>query len=102
MQIAIRPRLAAISAITRSAAAAARAVESSTAMMVRAGVTIGSAQAPPRAAVAGHQFLGFHRALAAGLVALQTVGAGLLPGIEERLHRAPAGFDAIGALEQDV
>ena len=41
-------------------------------------------------------------AFAAGLVDLQPLGAGLLPGIEERLHRLPAGFDAVGALKQDV
>ena len=53
-------------------------------------------------AVARQQFVGRLRALAAGLVGLQALGAGLLPGVEERLHRLPAGFDAVGALEQDV
>src|SRR6266852_2574605 len=56
----------------------------------------------PAAAVALQKFIRLGRSLAAGLVALQAIGAGLLPGIEEGLHRPPARLDAIGALEQDV
>src|ERR1700690_1525083 len=56
----------------------------------------------PASSVARQQFIGPSRPLAAGLVTLQSLGAGLLPGIEKGLYRLPAGLDAVGALEQDV
>src|SRR4029078_7246203 len=62
----------------------------------------GSPELSPASAVAPQQFVGFLRALAAGLVGLQSVGACVLPGVEERLYGLPAGFDAVSALEQDI
>src|SRR6195952_5125331 len=54
------------------------------------------------APVAAEQFLRAWRTFAAGLINLQSLGARLLPGVEERLHRPPAGLDAVGALKQDI
>src|SRR5262249_34267853 len=61
-----------------------------------------SAKLSPAAAVARQQFVGLRRTLGAGLVGFKTLGAGALPGVDEGLHRLPAGLDAVGALEQNV
>ena len=56
----------------------------------------------PASAVAFRQIVGFLRTFAARVVDLQPLAAGVLPGIEERLHRPPAGLDVVGALEQEA
>src|ERR1700749_4103914 len=107
MQIATCPLLAITRAMMRSAAAAACAAGSAatTTWMLAAwaGLAVMSfAHLPPVAAVAGQQGLGFLGSFTAGAVGLEPLGSGLLPGVEKGLHRLPAGFDAIGALEQDI
>src|SRR5581483_7518933 len=97
----MRPGLAAMQASRRTAAASASAVASATSISVRSFPAM-SGQLAPAAAVAGEQIVRFFRSFAAGVVNLQSPRAGLVPGIEEGLHRAPAGFHAVGALEQDV
>ncbi len=46
--------------------------------------------------------MGLARPVGAGAVQRQPLATGSRPGIEEWLHRLPAGLDAVGALEQDV
>ena len=90
-------------ASTCSAAVAASAAGSATADDVA--VVVRGHRSPelsPASAVAFKQIVGFLRSFAAGFVNLQPLAAGLLPGVEERLHRLPAGLDAVGALKQDV
>src|SRR3982075_2465428 len=57
---------------------------------------------PPAAAIALQQFERARGALAAGGIEFQPLGARFFPGIEERLHRPPGSFDAVGALKQKV
>src|ERR1700730_15801950 len=57
---------------------------------------------PPPAAIALQQFARAWRALAAGRIEFQPLGTRFFPGIEERLHCLPGGFDAVGALKQNV
>src|SRR6202035_516557 len=88
----------------RSAAARASAAGSETAITWRLSLLAipRLTELAPTAAVAPDQFVGTGGDFAAGRVFLDALGAGLVPGVEERLHRLPAGFDAVGALEQDV
>src|SRR5262249_53979651 len=97
----MRPGLAPTRASRRMAAASASAVLSATSISARSFSAM-SGQLAPAAAVAGEQIVRFLRPLTAGIVDFQSPGAGIVPGVEERLHRAPAGFHAVGALEQDV
>src|SRR5258707_5688116 len=57
---------------------------------------------PPAAAIALQQFERARGALAAGGIEFQPLGARFFPGIEERLHRLPGGFHAVGALKENV
>src|ERR1700753_2733837 len=100
-QIAGRPLLAAILAIRRSAAVFACSAGSAVTMTFKLPGAM-SVRLSPASSVARQQVVGLVGALAAVLVAFQPLGARLLPGVEERLHRGPSGLDAIGALEQDV
>src|SRR6516162_2182447 len=56
---------------------------------------------PPTAAVPGEEAVGLDGPLAAGLVHGKVLAAGAAPGVDEGLDHAPAGFDSVGALEQD-
>src|SRR5213083_1433399 len=58
-------------------------------------------QRPPGAAVLHDQALRLRRPGRAGLVGREPLGAGVSPGVEERLHDAPARLDTIGPLKQD-
>src|SRR5258707_6759692 len=97
----MRPAFAAILASMRSAAVLASAAGPATAMILRCSPAAIS-ELSPASAVALQQLLGSGRALAAGLVVFETLGAGLVPGIKKRLHCLPAGLHAIGALKQNV
>src|SRR6478672_6257157 len=46
----------------------------------------------PAAAIALHEVVGLFGALATRLIDLQPLAAGVLPGVEEGLHRPPAGL----------
>src|ERR1700743_2198348 len=88
-QIAERPLLATILAIRRSAAAFACAAGSSVTITFELGPEPSrplSFPLSPASSVARQQFIGLLGALSTGLVALQSLGACLLPGVEERLH----------------
>jgi hypothetical protein len=58
-------------------------------------------QRPPGAAVLHDQALGLRWPGRAGLVGREPLGACVSPGVEERLHDAPARLDTIGPLKQD-
>src|ERR1700743_593991 len=104
MQMATRPLLASIRAMRRSAAACACAAGSATTMIslsARPLLAIGI-HLSPAPAVAGQKLVRQLRPFAAGLVGLQSLGAGFLPRIQEWLHGLPARLDTVGALEQDI
>src|SRR5579863_1275799 len=56
---------------------------------------------PPAAAVAGKKVVGFLRAIAAGAIGWEIFCWRIAPGVDERLNRAPACLDAVGAGKQD-
>src|ERR1700744_887572 len=100
--MATRPVLASMRASKRSAALVARACGSA------AGITwcmvefMGLAELPPAPSVAFQKFIGARRSFAPGGVAFEPRGARLFPGVQKWLHGLPAGFDAVGALKQNV
>src|SRR5215467_5433425 len=86
---------------SRSAAISASASASAATMICgRAFEAMSPTNRPPAASVTGEQALRLFRAFAARLVGCEVLCAGVAPGIDERLHCAPARLDAIGALEQ--
>ena len=86
-------------ASNRVAAVCARAPSSSTTTIWRCRLDsiVRLTDRAPAAAVCSEQPVGLRRAFAAGPIGRQAVGAGLAPGVQERLHDAPAGLDAVGA-----
>src|ERR1700724_4102117 len=85
----------------RSAAVLASVSPSATAMISRLPVIAGLPDRPPPSAVAGEELIGLFRPLAAGRVGGKALPTRMAPRVDERLHHAPAGLDAVGALEQD-
>src|ERR1700722_19380945 len=61
-----------------------------------------ASELPPAAPITLQQLERTARPLAAGRIELQSFGRSLLPGVKKRLHRSPAGFNAVGTLKQDV
>src|SRR5271169_6493646 len=98
----MRPLFASTRAIRRSAAAVASAAGSATVITSRWSRGVIGSELPPVSTVALQQLERAGRSLAAGWIKLQALRARLPPGIEEGLHRLPAGLHAVGALKQDV
>src|SRR6266566_2290204 len=85
-------------AISRRAAVSANAAASVTTTICGWAFTFmaNSSDWPPAASVAREQFVCFLRAIAAGAIARKALAFFFAPGIKERLHDAPAGFNAVG------
>src|SRR3974390_3443063 len=102
--MAASPCACAIRAISRSAALSAIACSSGATIILRCCEALGtptSFQRTPAPALARKQLVSFGGAVIACRVGRKAGCAGVVPGIDEWLHHAPARLDAVGALKQD-
>src|SRR6516162_7163742 len=82
--------------MSRRAAVCAKATATATICGWLAAVMARSTEWPPAAAVTREQFVGFLGPFAAGAIGRKVLILRVAKRVEERLHDAPAGFDAVG------